>query len=57
MTMDLPAPVSPVSALKPGRNWMSASWISAMFSMCRSSSMGSSSEKAPGGSAGRGKVS
>ena len=40
MTMDLPAPVSPVRALKPGRNWMSASWMTAIFSMCRSSSMG-----------------
>ena len=39
MTMDLPAPVSPVRALKPGRNRMSASSMTAIFSMCRSSSM------------------
>ena len=33
MTMDLPAPVSPVRALKPGRNSMSAHSMMAIFSM------------------------
>ena len=36
MTMDLPAPVSPVSALKPAQNEMSARSMTAMFSMWRS---------------------
>ena len=33
MTMDLPAPVSPVRALKPGSNWISARSMTAIFSM------------------------
>ena len=33
MTMDLPAPVSPVSTLNPGSNRMSADWMRAIFSM------------------------
>ena len=32
-TMDLPAPVSPVRALKPLSNWMSADSITAIFSI------------------------
>ena len=39
MTMDLPAPVSPVSALKPASNRMSASSMMAIFSMWSTSSM------------------
>ena len=39
ITMDLPAPVSPVRALNPGANSISATSIIAIFSICSSSSI------------------
>ena len=39
MTMDLPAPVSPVRTLKPASKRMSADSISAIFSICSKESI------------------
>ena len=43
----LPAPVSPVSTVRPGENDIEASWMSAMFVTCSSSSMRTYSSTGP----------